>query len=427
MQIELAYGKRGMTINVPDENLIKVLSMKPNRPVGDPQIALIKSLLQPIGCAQSLFDMAKGNKSACILICDITRPVPSKVLLPTILKTMHAAGLRHEDILILIAAGTNRANTKKEIVEIVGPEIASNYRIENHDAYDLASHRNIGRTARNTNVWLDHRYLDCDLKIATGLIEPHILAGFSGGRETIVPGIASIETIRCLHGPQVIENPNARENVLDKNPFHEEILEMAKMAGVDFTVNVALNEEQQITGIFSGDLELSYAEGVQFVRDIACDTINEPADVVVTTAAGYPLDSTWYQAIKGIVAASAITKAGGTIILATQCSNGIESDDFRNIVTATCDLNTFVRNIQENEDFVPGQWQLEKYLQAAAKAHIWVVSSGLKKMQNEPMPFKRAKTVEEALAFAFKQHGKNARIAVVPHGPSVIAEIDPSL
>ncbi len=414
-----------MKIEVPDRNLVKVLTMKTREPIHDPNIALIKTLLRPIGCAQTFFDMAKGRETACILICDITRPVPNKILLPPILKTLHAAGLKPENILILIATGIHRPNEGDEILELVGPEIAGRYRIENHFSKDLAAHKYLGQTVRGTEVWIDRRYLDADFKIATGFIEPHLMAGFSGGRKLVVPGIASIETMKYMHGPRLLEHPNAREGVIEGNPFHEEALEIARMAGIDFIVNVALNEQKQITGIFSGESESAHMEGVNFVRESVRDTVSAPADIVITTSAGYPLDKTWYQAIKGLTAALPIVKEGGTIILAAQCSEGLGSREFAKLVYDSADLEKFMRDIFREDFFVIDQWQLEEYAKAARKAHIILVSDGLSRKEKEAMHVAWAQTVEDALNTAFKRHGNDAQVAVIPKGPYILAEIEP--
>lgn len=311
MKIKIAYGKKGYSIQVPDRNLVKVLSMKEVLPLSELYIEFTKTFLEPIGLHHSLFDMAKRRSSACILVCDITRPVPNQLILPPLIKTLHAAGLEHDDILFLIATGIHRPNLDLELVELLGSDIATHYHVKNHDAHDFESHRYLGTTSRGTEVYVDHHYLDADFKIATGFIEPHLMAGFSGGRKLIVPGIASIETMKFMHGARLLSHPNSREGIIDGNPFHEEALEIARMAGVDFIVNVALDEEKRIVKIFSGDLELAHAEGVKFVRDMVKDSVPRPVDIVITTGGGYPLDKTWYQTIKGITAAVPIVREGG--------------------------------------------------------------------------------------------------------------------
>ncbi len=424
MKIQLAYGKKGLTAQLPKKNVVKVMTMRETPVEADTYISLTKTLLQPIGLENSLFDMAKEKQSACILVCDITRPVPNKMILPPILKTLHAAGFDHEQILLLIATGMHRPNLDDEAVELLGKDIVRHYKIKNHDARDPESHGCLGKTSRGTDVWIDKRYLDADLKIATGFIEPHLMAGFSGGRKLVVPGIAGLETMKSMHGPHLLAHPNAREGVITGNPFHEEALEIAKMAGVDFIVNVALNEKRNITGIFSGDLEKAHQEGVEFVRSCVRDTVPEPVDVVVTSGGGYPLDTTWYQTIKGLTAALPVVKKDGTIIVAAECSDGLGSKDFQNLVFEYGDLELFMDNIMSGKVFVPDQWQLQEYVKVARKANVVLVSEGLLPEQKKRAFLNGASSVEAAVEAAAQKYGPDFTLAVIPKGPYILADVE---
>ena len=424
MEVAIDYGKTGLTVNVPGKNVVKVLSMTGVKPLPEIYIEITKSLLRPIGMKQSLFDMAKQRKNACILICDITRPVPNQLILPPILKTLHAAGMDYDDILILVATGIHRPNEGEELVELVGKDIAEKYHIENHFAGNLDDHRNLGKTSRGTDIWIDKRYLDAELKITTGFIEPHLMAGFSGGRKLIVPGIASIETMKVMHGPQLLSHPNSREGIIEGNPFHEEALEIARTAGVDFIMNVTLDEKKRISGIFAGDLEAAHSEGIHFVKQYVRDTIPEPVDIVITTSAGYPLDATYYQAIKGMTAAMPIVKDGGTIIIAAECSEGIGSEHFTRLVRENPDPDLFLQKLFSDDFFVIDQWQLQEYAKVAQKAEIILVSGGLSQEDKNSIHVQWKNTVREALDAAFEKHGSNARIAIIPKGPYILSEIE---
>jgi lactate racemase len=424
IQIELAYGRTGLKVTIPEQQLVKVLSMKSCGSIIDPLIAITKSLLQPIGFHQSLFDIAKNHASACILICDITRPVPNKIILPPILKTLSAAGIQHQNISILIATGIHRPNLDQELNELVGPEIVSRYRIDNHYSRDPEAHAHLGQTSRGTEVWIDKRFVNADFKIATGFIEPHLMAGFSGGRKLIVPGIASLETMKFMHGPKIMEHPQSREGVIEGNPFHEEALEIAKMTGVDFIVNVALNEQKEIIGVFSGHLEEAHKAGVNFVRQVVRDTVPELVDIVITTSAGYPLDTTYYQSIKGMTAAAPIVKQGGTIILAAQCEKGLGSEEFSSLATDARPYQQIVDEIVSEKTFIIDQWQFEKFAQARRKAEIILVAEGLAPEIKNKLHVSWAETVEHALAMALERHGENARIAVIPKGPYILSELE---
>jgi len=408
---------------LPEENVVKVLSMGEVEIIAKPEEFLTRSLSQPLGYEKSLFDRAGGKRSACILICDITRPVPNVLLLPPILRDLHRAGLSDDDICILIATGMHRPNIGEELVELVGEDVAERYRVENHDAQDLAAHRYLGRSRKGAEVWLDARFLDAEVRIATGFIEPHLMAGFSGGRKLIVPGIAGVETMKYMHGPVLLDHPRAREGVLDGNPFHEAAVEIARMAGEVFIVNVALNEQREITGIFCGDLEVAHDEGVSFVRGVVRDTVPEPVDIVVTTGGGYPLDTTWYQTIKGLTAAMHIVREGGTIIIASECRDGIGAEEFTRLVYETRDLSAFMRDLYRDDFFVIDQWQLQEFVKVVRKASVTLVSDGLFEDQLRALHVDCSPTVEDALREAFLRHGSAASIAVIPQGPYILAEI----
>lgn len=424
IQVELAYGKTGLRVTLPQRPLVKILTMKPADPILDPPTAVIKSLLNPIGFNHSLYDMAKNHGSACILICDITRPVPNKIILPPVLKSLAAAGIPHHTTHILIATGIHRPNLDDELIELVGPEIAARYRIENHFSRDLASHTCLGKTSRGTDIWIDSRFVEAEYKIATGFIEPHLMAGFSGGRKLVVPGISSIETMKYMHGPKIMEHPLSREGVIEGNPFHEEALEIAHRAGVDFIVNVALNEKREIIGVFSGHMISAHEKGVEFVRSIVRDTVPHPVDIVLTTAAGYPLDTTYYQSIKGLTAAMPIVKQGGTIILAARCERGLGSEEFAGLATDPRPVAEIIDEIISEKQFVIDQWQFEKFAQAARKADIILVADGLKPEIKNRLHVKWADTVEQAVAMALKTHGENSRLAVIPKGPYILAQVE---
>ncbi len=421
MKIQLAYGKSGLDVEIPEKRA-RVLSMKDQNVVPDPAIAVTKSLLKPIATLP-LYDLAKGKKNACILICDITRPVPNKILLPPILRTLRAAGIPREKILILVATGIHRPNLGDELIELVGRDIAREYRIENHLSRELSSHTNIGTSSRGTKMWIDERYIQSDFKVITGFIEPHLMAGFSGGRKLIVPGISAIPTMKVMHGPQMMADPNCREGIIENNPFHEEALEIAKAAGVDFISHVALNENKEITAIFSGDLEKAHEEGMDFVRKAVGNSVPEPVDIAITTSAGYPLDKTWYQAIKGVTAAANIVKKGGTIILAAECSEGIGSYEFTKLVYNTQDLNTFLNDIYKKDFFVIDQWQLQKYAQVARKVDVITVAEGLSEEQKKKMNISWEPSVEQALEKSMQKYGENASVAVIPKGPYVLSQV----
>src|SRR5580765_51813 len=321
MKIELAFGKTGITANLPLGFRYRVLEARTATPLPDWQGALESALDRPIG-VPPLAELARGKRSAAISVCDITRPAPNPVTLPRVLRRLEQAGIPRQHITILIATGLHRAATDAEIREICGAEIAAAYRVVNHDARNLSSHRHLGSTQSGTPVYIDERFAAADLHITLGFIEPHLMLGYSGGRKLIAPGLAAQETIKVLHSPKFMRDIRAVEGSIEDNPLHRELLEIARMARHDFIVDVALARDRSIAGVFAGDLEAAHRSGVDFVSQVMLETLEEPVDGVITTSAGYPLDLTFYQAIKGITAASHIVKSGGQILLIAACDEG---------------------------------------------------------------------------------------------------------
>lgn len=419
MQIRLDYGKTGLEVDIPDRNLVGPLRLQPRPPLPDPEASLAQVLQSPCG-TPSLQALARGRTSACLLICDITRPVPNALLLKQTLAVLQSAGLRRDAIRILVATGMHRPNEGAELVELVGDEIASQYLIENHDGKCRDDHIYLGRSPRGLPVWIDRRYVSADLKIATGLIEPHLMAGFSGGRKLICPGIAHLDTIRQWHGPRFLEHPNADCGILEGNPVHEENTAIARMAGCDFIVNVTIDEQRRVTSIVAGDMEEAFLEGVRVARSVALAEIDQPCDVVVTSSAGYPLDTTYYQSIKGLTAVLPIVKPGGTIILAASLSEGVGSAEFERLLDENDSLERFMQQIVQDDYFVMDQWQLEELAKVRRKADVVYVTDGIASETLQRMFVRTAESVEEAIQQALLRYGRDARIGVVPKGPYVL-------
>lgn len=424
MQVHLEYGRKGLTVELPDENVVKCLQYHSARAISSPQEAVRQSLTAPIG-SPPLAKLAAGCRSACVAICDITRPVPNALILSELLPVLEAAGVPRDQILILIATGLHRPNEGKELEEVVGREVAARYRVENHHGQDASEHVYLGDSPRGVPVWIDRRYVEAELKVTVGLIEPHFMAGFSGGRKLVCPGLAALETVKAWHSPQFLEHPYARAGILEGNPVHEENTWIARQAGCDFIVNVALSEDRQILHISAGDMEEAFHDGVAFVRGCVCDTVPEPVDVAITSSAGYPLDATYYQSIKGMVAAEPIVKQGGTIILAAEISEGVGSPEFQQIFAENASIDEFMARLNSGEYFRLDQWQLEELAKVLRKARVVVVTEGLTPEQLERLYVRSASTVESALAECFDRYGRSATVAVMPKGPYLIADVNP--
>jgi lactate racemase len=419
LRFKLDYGRTGLDVNLPDGSVVCPLAIKPSPPLADPQAAVARALTHPIS-SRPLADLARGRRNACIVICDVTRPVPNQLILPPILRTLEENGIARQDILILIATGLHRPNEGAELTEMLGQDLVANYRIENHHGKKLDEHEYLGVTPTGAPAYIDRRYLQADLKIATGLIEPHMWAGYSGGRKVICPGIAAIETIKVFHSPPFVGHKLADNGVLDGNPVHETSTRVAQMAGCDFIVNVCVDADRHITWVGAGDMVEAWRDGVRFVESIVKVPVAEPFDVVVTTAAGYPLDTTWYQAIKGLTGALPIVKQNGTIILAASLTEGIGSPEFQRLIADNPDLEVFKQRLLGKDYFVMDQWQLQEFAMVMERCKIKVVSDGLSPDVLRRCHVQPVASVERAVAESLANSDPTTPMAIIPQGPYVV-------
>lgn len=422
MQIQLEYGREGLSVEIPDDRLSATLSYKDAVPLESPVNDLCEVLREPRGTLP-LRHVASGCNNACIVICDITRPVPNQLILEQALTELSAAGVPKETTTILIATGLHRASTQDEIVEMLGEEIASSYNVISHDGHDEQQLVYLGMSPRQVPIWVNKHFIESDVKVTVGLIEPHFMAGFSGGRKLICPGICGVETIRAWHSPRFLEHPNARTGVLKGNPVHEENTWIAARIGCDFIINVVIDDQRRPLKFVAGDMEEAFLEGAAFCKEVVTARTNEPADIVVTSSAGYPLDITFYQSVKGMSAALPVIKDGGTIILAASMTEGIGSEPFQQLFEEHEDIDSFMRAIHDPEYFVMDQWQLEKLAEVLRKASVIVVTDGIDPAVLSGLYVESAESVETAIEQAVKKHGDGATIAVIPKGPYVIAEL----
>ena len=380
----MKYGRSEIRVDVPDHNLADVLTSQEFPPIDNPERAILDALESPID-SPALSELAKNRESATIVISDITRPVPNKLILPPILKIIEDQGVPRDKINILIATGVHRPNEGDELLEMVGSQIVENYRIVNHFSQRPETLINLGQTQNGTPVLINRLYVESDLRVISALIEPHLMAGYSGGRKAICPGLASIETMKIMHGPEILEHPKATVGILEGNPFHVEATKIALMAGVDFSLNVTINDRRQLTGVFAGDMVNAHLAGTKFVEKQTKVTLSEPVDAVIVSSAGYPLDATFYQAIKGVLAAVEVVREGGMVILVAECQEGIGSGPFTDLILKTKNLEQFVRNIYNPKNFVIDQWQLEELAKAIRKANVYFYSDKIPYEQQQKL------------------------------------------
>lgn len=422
MKVDLAYGESGLTVDLPDDHLTDVLHMPQLPAVEDVAGAVRDALGDPIG-TPPLRETAGGAESAVIVVSDITRPVPNARILPPLVDELSDAGMCPEDILILIATGLHRPNTPDELRKMLGEAVVnSGCRIENHRARVEDDHLRVGTTRQGTEAWVDGRYLGADLKILTGLVEPHLMAGFSGGRKSICPGVCSAETIMAFHRPELMESPRAVTGNMEENPVDLEACDIAALAGgADCILNVTLDEQRNVTGVFAGELFRAHQAAVERARKQTTVEADSKADVVVTTGGGAPLDASFYQGVKGMVAAGPIVRDGGTIIIAQENAEGIGSEEFGRRLRETDDLHALVERALAEDRREIDLWQIHRLEILLRRTYILSYCTGLSPRVQKELFVEPVESVEEAVQECIDKYGPKTRIAAIPHGPYVIA------
>jgi nickel-dependent lactate racemase len=419
MKVQLAYGREGLGVDLPCGFEYQVLECPPIPALPDPVKAIENALDDPIA-GPSLSVLAAGKKSAAISVCDITRPAPNPVTLPPMLRRLVAAGIPKDAIRIMIATGLHRPATDAEIRQIVGERTAAEFTVLNHDARRLEQHRDLGKTKSGTSVFIDERFMSADLHLTLGFIEPHLMLGFSGGRKLVAPGLAGETTIKRLHSSPFMRDARAQEGMFEDNPLHAELLEIARLARHDFILDVSLNRERAITSVFAGEPEAAHRAGMKWVKQSLMQRVGPPMDAVITTSAGYPLDLTFYQTVKGITAAAQIVKPGGRILVFGACEEGAGAPEFREMMTRYRTDAEFLKAV-ESAPVTIDQWQLEKLALATQHAQVSYCVPGL------PEPYMSAlwgpgfRNPDEALRAFFSDLDPGSRVAVIPEGPYVLA------
>jgi lactate racemase len=419
LKTHFAFGKNGIEISIPDTFDCHEIRSR-TAPAIDDEVAAINSALDcPLGC-ESLEVLTRGKKSAAISVCDITRPAPNQITLPPLLERLHNGGIPVDGITILIATGLHRAATDDELTTIVGPEIAAKYLVVSHNAKSPAEHRWLGMTNRGTPVYVDKRFVDADLHITLGFIEQHLMLGFSGGRKLIAPGLASEETIKVIHSPRFMREPLATEGSITQNPLHGELLEIAGMARHDFILDVTLTQHRRISGVFAGEPVQAHARGVSFVETTCLERLNAPVDVVITSAAGYPLDLTFYQTIKGVTAAQHVVRPGGRILIVSECAEGVGSKEFSRKLKNLVGFKDFLEEIRESPVEVD-QWQLEKLALTGLEFELFFYVPGVAKSEFGFLGERVFEDLTEAVTALLDGLPASARVALLPDGPYTFA------
>jgi len=416
-EFSFPYGDSFLKARIPEKNISVVLEKDEPSGIENEGEAITKSLKSPTGCPP-LLDCVNSNDRVVVLVTDNTRACPGERLLPPILAELEQK-VPGNNITIIIALGLHPPLDREAKIKKLGRNIVENYHVVNHDIEDTIY---IGTTSRGIPVEINRRVIEADFRISTGFIEPHFFAGFSGGRKSIAPGVFSSRSAHRNHGYKMIDHPLARAGILDGNPIHEDMVEQAKMAKLDFIVNVLLNKKGETTCIVAGDPFEAHRQGCEIEKEIAMVRVNQKIDLTVTTNGGAPLDLDLYQTCKGIDNASQITQDGGIILIASSCSSGMGPEEFFGLHASVNSPGEVLKKIRLEEP-IGVQWQNQILARTQINNDIYLVSdledSLVRGMMMVPVP-----TIEKGIERAFHVLGEDAEIAIIPEGPSVLPYLD---
>ncbi len=419
----LDYGKEGLEIKLDPSWNVTIFRPERQKVIKNPKKEIKESINNPIGCPplQEIIQKKINIKTVCVVVSDATRPIPSHFILEALIEELNSYGIKDNQINILIATGLHRRSREDEIERILGENLKKRIKTIDHIATDNDSMKNLGFSSNNTPIFINKHYHESDLKILTGYVEPHFFFGFAGGRKAIVPGISGAETIQANHSAENIASPYARFGIYKENPMHKNAIEIAKLVGVDFLINVCINEKHEIVQIASGDFERVHERLVDYqIRHIFRE-ISQPYDIVICGNGGYPLDLNLYQAVKSMAIGEIAVKYNGTIISVNECAEsiGIGQDKFKELIFSGMQPNEIYKKILNREIVVPDQWEIQILARILMKAEIFIVSK-LNENEIGNIGLKHAKSVEDAIQVSLKKHGSNANILILANGPQVI-------
>ncbi len=426
MNVNILYGRSGLKVDIPDDTQVDVIRKHQMPLVKEPAASVSNAFNNPIGCP-SLAELASRANSACILLCDVTRPVPNALFIDPLIQTLVENGIDSDQITVLIATGLHRPNENEELAEVVGSQnVFHNFNVVNHFATIEEDHVELGETTRETVIKIDRRFVQADLKIATGLVEPHFMAGYSGGRKVITPGIAHADTIRRLHSAHILEDPATRSCNLENNPLHAEQLEVLDMLRQQtnseiYAINTVIDEYRRL-GLFNfGEIEQSHLEAVAFAHKYTSVDISRKYQNILTSAGGYPLDQTYYQTVKGMVTPLEIAEKEANLIVASECAEGIGSDSFRSaqVNLIAQGKERFLEDLKRKSLADIDEWESEMQVRAQSVARVQLYAPSLtlgdQSLTGVELIDSIEDTIRENLASSRDKH-----LAIIPEGPYVI-------
>nr|WP_321986205.1 nickel-dependent lactate racemase [uncultured Lichenicoccus sp.] len=421
-QVGLSFGRGHLQVAVPDSARATIVRKRALPKLPDAAAAVRAAFAAPVG-SPTLHELVQGRGSACILICDITRPVPNHLFLRPMIEIMIAGGIPREAINVLVATGLHRPNEGDELRELVGDDwVLANVRVENHFARDDAAHVDLGLTeGRGVPIVIDRRFIEADLRIATGLVEPHFMAGWSGGRKVVAPGVAHHTTIRTFHSARFMEDPLAIQCNLVGNPLHEEQLEIVRRIGEIYALNAVLDEDRGLACVTFGEIIASHLAAVEFVTGATRVPVERRFHTVVTSSAGYPLDKTYYQTVKGMVTPLDILAPGGTLIMVSECSEGFGSEEFRHAQERLVELGMekFLATLTAKSLAEIDEWQTEMQLKPMRLGRVALYTTGLDAEERRITGVELIGDVAAAIADSIRRSG-DPNVAFIPEGPYVV-------
>ena len=415
---QLPYGETTLKLKIPDGIPANILEPKHAEGEKAPYKAILDAVKNPVA-GERLADRADGVKKPLIIVSDSTRPTPSDLIVLAALAELKEAGVPEEDVKVLVATGLHRPCTMEELQEMLGNHLLSTVPVYNHFAEDKSCLEYICDTSLGTPLYVNKLVIESDLLIGDGYIEPHFFAGYTGGGKNILPGVSGAETILCNHGAEMIDHPKARAGILDGNPIYKDIVDGANLVDYGFSVNVTLNNEKQVSGVFAGDFKEAHTMGAEFLDSNVKVQCNH-ADIAVVTNGGYPLDRDLYQAVKAMTVGEAATREGGIIIVACECRDGIGHPHFRKLVEESRGPDEILEKIRTPGSFTIDQWQAQIMARILQRNTVICVTEGVDADSMKAMHLGYAKDLDAALDYAVKHSGADPEVNIFPGGPSTI-------
>ena len=416
MRIDLAYGRAGLRVELPDH--AHVLLPAPMPALADPSAAIREALRRPIGCA-ALQELVMPGDTVAIVFSDVTRPAPNHILIPALLDELAEAGIDRQSITLINALGMHRMNTPDELVSMLGPDVVESFPIVQHDPEDESELTYVMTNKRGARIAVNRHYMQAKVKILTGFVEPHIFAGYSGGGKAVLPGVAGAEIVMSNHGADMLGHPKAAWCVTEGNPIFEEMRDLALLSRPTFCVNVTLNERREITGVFAGELVAAHEAGIAQAERQYVRSIPHLFDIVVSTNMGYPADLNLYQSVKGMSVGAQAVREGGAVVLAAECRDGLGLAEYTELLTSEASPKALLERIRTPGFARFDQWGVQLQAMVQARADVWLHSS-MSRSTTEAAHLHYCEdvsaTVEELRRRHLAEQGREATIAVLPHG-----------